>query len=83
MRAAIIRAPGQMEIGEWATPRPGPGEVLVKVEAAGVCAGDLYIFQGKNPYARYPQVCGHEMAGRVADVGSGGGRGLVPDACHS
>jgi L-gulonate 5-dehydrogenase len=41
------------------------------VKAAGVCAGDLYFYTGKNPYARYPQVCGHEIAGEVADLGKG------------
>jgi threonine dehydrogenase-like Zn-dependent dehydrogenase len=69
MRAAITEAPHEMRIGTWETPRPGPGEVLISVEAAGICAGDMYIYLGKNPYARYPQVCGHEVAGVVAAVG--------------
>lgn len=73
MRAAIMDAPGAMRVGEWATPRPGPGEVLVEVRAAGICAGDMYIYLGKNPYAVYPQVCGHEIAGVVAALGAGVG----------
>src|SRR5262245_49523398 len=71
MRAAILRAPGQFEIGEWKTPEPAAGEALVRIAAAGICAGDLYLYQGKNPYARYPQICGHEMSGTVVDVGQG------------
>lgn len=71
MRAAIMDAPFNMHIGEWATPQPGPGEVLVQVQAAGICAGDMYFYLGKNPYAVYPQVCGHEVAGVVGDVGAG------------
>jgi threonine dehydrogenase-like Zn-dependent dehydrogenase len=70
-----------MEVGTWQTPRPGPGEVLVKVAAAGVCTGDLHIYNGKNPYAKYPCICGHEMSGTIATVGpepaggaAGGGR---------
>ena len=51
MRAAVMNAPHDMVITTRETPRPGPGEVLVKVDAAGICAGDMYYFLGKNPYA--------------------------------
>ena len=71
MRAAIMNAPFDMSVGDWDTPRPRPGEVLVSVAAAGICAGDMYFYLGKNPYARYPQVCGHEIAGVVEAVGEG------------
>lgn len=71
MRAAIMDAPFKMRVGSWETPRPGPGEVLVSVGAAGICAGDMYFYLGKNPYAVYPQICGHEIAGVVAEVGQG------------
>jgi L-gulonate 5-dehydrogenase len=71
MRATIIEAPYKMTVGRWDNPIPAEGEVLIKVKAAGVCAGDLYFYTGKNPYARYPQVCGHEIAGEVAELGKG------------
>lgn len=71
MRAAIMTAPFQMDVADWKTPEPGPGEVLVEVGAAGVCAGDMYFYLGRNPYGRYPQICGHEIAGVVAAVGHG------------
>jgi threonine dehydrogenase-like Zn-dependent dehydrogenase len=71
MRAAIMDAPRAMHVGEWATPRPGLGEVLVQTGAAGICAGDMYFYLGTNPYAVYPQVCGHEIAGVVAELGAG------------
>ncbi len=71
MQAVIMNAPFDITVGEWETPRPGPGEVLVEVGAAGICAGDMYFYLGKNPYAVYPQICGHEIAGRVAGVGEG------------
>lgn len=71
MRAAIIDAPFAMHIGEWATPTPGPGEVLVAVRATGICAGDMYIYRGTNPYASYPIIGGHEIAGTIAAVGAG------------
>jgi threonine dehydrogenase-like Zn-dependent dehydrogenase len=73
MRAAIMKAPFEMEVGTWKTPDPGPGEVLVRARAAGLCAGDLYFYLGKNPYAVYPQVCGHEISGVVYKLGEGVG----------
>lgn len=79
MRAVIMDAPHAMRVGEWESPRPGPGEVVVSVGAAGVCAGDMYFYLGRNPYAVYPQVCGHEIAGRIAEVGQGVGS-LEPGA---
>lgn len=71
MRAVIMDAPFKMKVGVWDTPHPGPGEVLVSVGAAGICAGDMYFYLGKNPYAVYPQICGHEIAGLVAGLGRG------------
>ena len=47
------------------SPSRGPGEVLVAVKAAGLCAGDLYIYTGKNPYVSYPRIGCHEIAGVV------------------
>lgn len=69
MRAAIFNAPYNLVIDTWATPQPGPSEVLVAVGATGICAGDMYIYLGKNPYAQYPVVGGHEIAGTVLEVG--------------
>lgn len=71
MRAAIMHAPHEMSIGSWETPNVGAGEILVSVGAAGICAGDMYFYLGKNPYATYPQICGHEIAGVVAALGDG------------
>lgn len=70
MKATIFDAPQQMHVGEWADPKPGPGEVLVRVRATGVCAGDMYIYQGKNPYAAYPIIGGHEICGTVEETGA-------------
>ena len=71
MRAVIFHTPYNLTIGDWATPQLGPGEVLVSVGATGICAGDMYIYLGKNPYAKYPVVGGHEIAGTVLEVGAG------------
>ena len=70
MKAAIFDAPQTMHVGQWATPAPGPDDVLVAVHATGICAGDMYIYQGKNPYATYPIIGGHEICGTIAAVGA-------------
>lgn len=70
MKAAIFDAPQAMHVGERDAPMPNPGEVVVRVKATGICAGDMYIYQGRNPYAQYPVIGGHEIAGYVHDVGT-------------
>jgi L-gulonate 5-dehydrogenase len=60
-----------MRITDAPKPRPGPGEALVRVKAAGLCAGDLYIYTGKNPYVSYPRIGCHEIVGEVAAYGEG------------
>jgi L-gulonate 5-dehydrogenase len=58
-----------MRVGDWPTPTPGPCDVLIAPRAAGICAGDLYLYGGKNPYAKYPLIGGHEVCGIVSEVG--------------
>jgi threonine dehydrogenase-like Zn-dependent dehydrogenase len=70
MKAAIFDAPQAMHVGAWDAPTPNPGEVVVRVQATGICAGDMYIYQGRNPYAQYPIIGGHEIAGYVHDIGA-------------
>src|SRR5262245_9293217 len=69
MKAAIFDAPQKMHVGPWATPTPKADEVSVMVKATGICAGDMYIYQGKNPYAAYQIIGGHEICGTIAEVG--------------
>lgn len=71
MRAVIMDEPGACRVGTWETAPVGPGEVRVAVGAAGICAGDMYLYLGKNPYASYPVIGGHEIGGTVAEVGPG------------
>ena len=52
-------------------PEPGPGEVLVKVEASGLCSTDLHILQGRMDLGALPRVPGHESAGTVVETGIG------------
>jgi len=70
MEAAVFSEPGRCELVEREPPAPLEGEVLVKVEACGVCGTDLHIYRGEFP-ARFPVVAGHEFAGVVEEVGAG------------
>ena len=56
--------------------RPGPGEVLVQIEAAGICHSDLSVVNGSRPRP-LPMLLGHEAAGRVLSSGDDEGRELV------
>jgi propanol-preferring alcohol dehydrogenase len=74
MRAAVAEAPDQpLVVRELPIPRPGPGELLLKVSASGICHTDIHLigsdWQGKKP--RFPLVPGHEGCGVVADLGEG------------
>jgi D-arabinose 1-dehydrogenase-like Zn-dependent alcohol dehydrogenase len=70
MRAAVINAPNaEVRIEERDTPSPSRGEVLIRVHACGVCHGDLMLQMGQFPFARYPVVPGHEIAGVIEEVG--------------
>ncbi|MEP9350976.1 zinc-dependent alcohol dehydrogenase family protein [Xanthobacter sp. KR7-225] len=72
MRAMVLNAPGErLALHERPDPVPGPGEVLIKVSACGVCRTDLHVMDGELPQARYPVVPGHEIVGRVAALGAG------------
>jgi len=73
MKAAVVRAFGEpLTIDEVPVPMPGPGEVLVKVVASGVCHTDLHAADGDWPVKpTLPFVPGHEGAGIVAAVGPG------------
>lgn len=72
MRAAVLRQfhvlPRVEEVPE---PVPGPGEVVVRVRAAALCASDLSIVAGRIPTVTLPLITGHELAGEVAALGPG------------
>ncbi len=70
MKAAVVREIGKIAVEELDRPEPGPGEVLVRVAAAGVCHTDVTALAGGLPVPR-PAVLGHEGAGVVEAVGAG------------
>jgi alcohol dehydrogenase, propanol-preferring len=73
MKAAVVRAFGKpLTIEEVPVPAPGPGEVLVKIVASGVCHTDLHAADGDWPVKpKLPFIPGHEGVGRVAALGAG------------
>jgi len=73
MKAAVVRAFGQpLQIEETAVPTPGAGQILVKIEAYGVCNTDLHAAEGDWPVKPNPPfILGHEGVGHVAEVGAG------------
>lgn len=80
MKAAVLREFGKpLTIEEKAVPEPGPGEVLVKVKASGLCVSDLHIQDGLIGTVRLPYTPGHEMAGEIAAVGPGVTRVKIGD----
>src|SRR6202451_2764638 len=72
MKAAQIpKAGAEFQIVERDIPKPGAGEVRIKVHACGVCHSDVFTKEGQWPGIQYPRVPGHEVVGIVDEVGSG------------
>ena len=73
MQAAVVETFGApLVLREWAIPTPGPNQIVVKVEACGVCHTDLHAAHGDWPVKpALPFIPGHEAIGRVCAVGAG------------
>ncbi len=69
--AQISKAGGDFEIVEREIPNPRAGQVRIKVEACGVCHSDVLTKEGQWPGIQYPRVPGHEIAGRIDELGPG------------
>lgn len=70
MRAVRLQSVGRIEAVDVPAPIPGPGEVLIRVQAAGICGTDRHLFKGEFPCAS-PVTLGHEFAGEVVAAGDG------------
>lgn len=70
MRAVRLQAAGRIELVEVPDPSAGPGEVLVRVLAAGICGTDRHLYKGEFPCAP-PVTLGHEFSGEVLVAGQG------------
>src|SRR5919198_6066038 len=71
MRAMVLTAAGApLELRRLPDPEPGPGQVLVDVDACGICRTDLHIVDGELTEPKLPLVPGHQIVGKVASTGS-------------
>ena len=73
MRAQVFHGPGDLRLEHLPVPEPGPGEIVLKVEAALTCGTDVKTLRRGHPVMipRVPTVFGHEFAGTVTAVGAG------------
>ena len=70
MRAMVLEAPSQpLQARQVPVPEPGPQQVLIRVQACGVCRTDLHILDGELKEAKLPLIPGHQIAGTVVRVG--------------
>lgn len=78
MQALVAYAPNDYRLEEVDTPRAGEGEIVIKVEACGICAGDLKAYHGAPsfwggagtaPYIKAPMIPGHEFLGYIVEIG--------------
>lgn len=78
MKAIVAYAPGDYRLEVVETPRAGEGEILLKVEGCGICAGDVKSFggapsfwggDGNPPYIKAPMIPGHEFVGTIVEIG--------------
>lgn len=80
MKAVVAYAPGDYRLETVDVPRAGPGEIVIKVEACGICAGDIKAYGGapsfwgddtQPSYIKAPMIPGHEFIGHVVELGEG------------
>src|SRR2546430_10394077 len=71
MRAMVLDKPKQpLQARDVPKPKPGRGQLLVRVNACAVCRTDLHIVDGELPNPKLPLILGHQIVGRVEEVGA-------------
>jgi alcohol dehydrogenase, propanol-preferring len=71
MRAQLMTAAGApLAVAELPVPRPGPRQVLIRVQACAVCRTDLHVLDGELPDPKLPLVPGHEIVGTIVETGT-------------
>jgi threonine dehydrogenase-like Zn-dependent dehydrogenase len=80
MKALVQTAPHKLELLDWPTPQPGPGQVRIRTLACGICATDLKMLAGWQRTG-FPSIPGHEWSGIVDAAGPGVGPSLEGRLC--
>jgi len=70
VKACVFHGPGRVEVESRPEPAPGPGELLLRMQAAGVCHSDIRVYKGEKQ-ARPGVIPGHEIVGTVEALGEG------------
>jgi 2-desacetyl-2-hydroxyethyl bacteriochlorophyllide A dehydrogenase len=65
MKAIVLKGPNDFSLQEVENPLPTANDVEIKVRMAGICGTDVHLLRGRNPFASYPIVPGHEYMGEV------------------
>src|SRR5215475_13123360 len=71
MKALLLKEYKHLELADLPEPKPGPGEVLIRVAACGICGSDVHGYDGSSGRRIPPIIMGHEAAGNVVQVGEG------------
>jgi L-iditol 2-dehydrogenase len=79
MKSLLLKEYLQLELADFPQPQPGPGEVLIRVAACGICGSDVHGYDGTSGRRIPPIVMGHEAAGLVAATGVGVSRFQIDD----
>ncbi|HEY5981535.1 MAG TPA: alcohol dehydrogenase catalytic domain-containing protein [Microlunatus sp.] len=92
MRALVVHGPHEARVDHVPVPEPGPGELLVRIDRAGICGTDIELFTGEMAYfargrTHHPLRLGHEWTGTVVAVGSASeglwmSRRVIGDTMH-
>src|SRR5438067_7793521 len=70
MRAMVLDKPGQpLQLRDVPKPRPGRGQLLVRINTCAVCRTDLHVVDSQLPNPKLPLILGHQIVGRVEEVG--------------
>lgn len=69
MKAVIVEKPGEVRVDDVPAPEAGPGEVVVRVGACGICGTDIHVIDGEFPPTVYPIIPGHEFGGEIIQIG--------------
>lgn len=73
----VMTEPGKIIFRETETPKPGAGQVLVKIKKIGICGSDIHVYHGTHPFTSYPVTQGHELSAQIVKLGEGV-TGLAP-----